>query len=160
MSVSGFLDGLQIIDRRLAAIEERANDVSPAYPAVERVFNEITRRTFETEGASSAAGAWKPLALSTERDRARKGFSPAHPILVRRGDMKASVTGRTSDTIIVSTPTYFAIGSDDPKVKYHQSTRPRKKIPRRPLFDPTQDDKHALIRPIRQYVTGHDPDAR
>ena len=157
--VSGFLEGLQIIDRQLAAIEERARDVSPAYPAVEKVFHEIVRRTFETEGASSASGKWAPLKKSTELDRAREGFSPAHPILVRTEAMKDSVADRTGDTIIVSTPTYFAIGSSDPKIMYHQSTRPRKKLPRRAPFDPTQDDKHDLVRPIRRYVTGQDPDA-
>jgi phage gpG-like protein len=159
MRISGFLDGLQVIDRRLAAIESRVADVSPAYPAVEKVFNEIARRTFESEGVSSAAGAWAPLAPSTERDRLRKGYGAAHPILVRTGDLKSSVVGRTGDTIIVSTPKYFAIGTADPKAKFHQSRRPRKKLPRRPIFEPTQDDKHDLVRPIRRYVTGHDPDA-
>ena len=157
--ISGFLDGLQIIDRKLAAIEERASDMSPAHGAVVKVFNEIARRNFETEGASSAAGKWAPLKPSTQRDRARKGYPPANPILVREGDLRGSVVGQTGDSIVVSTPRYLAIGTATPYAVYHQSRAPRKKLPRRPIFEPTQDDKHALLRPIRRYVTGHDPDA-
>jgi phage gpG-like protein len=155
--ITGISDGLKVIDRQLAAIEERARDVSPAHPAVIKVFQEITRRTFATEGASSASGKWAPLAKSTERDRAKKGFGPAHPILVRSADMKSSVTEQTGDTIIVSTANYLSIGTADPKAKFHQSRAPRKKLPRRALFDPTQDDKHDLLRPLRRWLTGHDP---
>lgn len=156
--ISGFSESLKIIDRQLEALEERAKDTRPAHAAIVKVFNEITKRTFATEGASSAAGKWAPLAKSTEKDRAREGYSPAHPILVRTENMKDSVVERTADTTIVSTPNYLSIGSSDPKLRFHQSRRPRKKIPRRPVFEPTQDDKHALLRPLRRYLTGHDPD--
>lgn len=155
--ITGISEGLKIIDRQLAAIEERARDVSPAHPAVIKVFNEITRRTFQTEGASSASGKWAPLAKSTERDRAREGYGAQHPILVRTSEMRDSVVERTGDTVIVSTPTYLSIGTSNPKAKYHQSRRPRRKLPRRALFDPTQDDKHDLLRPLRRWLTGHDP---
>lgn len=156
--ITGFADGLKAIDRQLEAIEERAKDTRPAHAAIVKVFNEITRTTFETEGASSAAGKWAPLAKSTEKDRAREGYSPAHPILVRTENMKDSVADRTSDTVIVSTPNFLSIGSSDPKLRFHQSRRPRRKLPRRPVFEPTQDDKHNLLRPLRRWLTGHDPD--
>jgi hypothetical protein len=71
--------------------------------------------------------------------------------------MKSSVTEQTGDTIIVSTANYLSIGTADPKAKFHQSRAPRKKLPRRALFDPTQDDKHDLLRPLRRWLTGHDP---
>jgi phage gpG-like protein len=160
VTISGFLDGAQIIDRTLNALEERITDVSPAWPAVLAVFQQIARATFENEGASNAGGSWPQLAPATVADRRRTGFSPTHPILERTGRLMRSVTQETGDTILVQAPQYFAIGSAVPYVAFHQSTAPRRKLPRRAVVDLTTDDRHELLRPIRQYITGHDPVGR
>jgi len=39
---------------------------------------------------------WRSLALATQKDRARKGYRPEHPVLVRRGWLRASVVSKTS----------------------------------------------------------------
>jgi phage gpG-like protein len=160
VTISGFLDGAQIIDRRLNALEARITDVSPAWPAVVAVFREIARATFETEGASNAGGRWPALAPSTQRDRARQGYNPTHPILQRTQTLMRSVTQNTGDTILVTTPNYLGIGSAVPWIMFHQSTAARSKLPRRAVVDFTTDNRHDLIRPIRQFLTGTDPVGR
>jgi len=52
-------------------------------------------RQFATEG-SEFGTKWQDLAPSTQKDRKRKGYKPAHPILVRRGWLRASVVKKTS----------------------------------------------------------------
>lgn len=71
-----------------------------------------------------------------------------------------SVTQETGDTILVQTPRYLGIGSVVPYIAFHQSTRPRTKLPRRAVVDLTTDDRNELVRPIRQYLTGYDPTGR
>ncbi len=155
--ITGTLDGLRIIDRQLQGIEERASDLTPAYGEVRRVFAEIVARAFATEGASGASGPWAPLAKSTQAERKAKGYAPDHPILERDSRLRRSLVEDTGDTIKVETPRSFAIGSRAPSVAYHQSLEPRTRLPRRPVFDPTGDDKHALVQPLRRYVTGYEP---
>jgi phage gpG-like protein len=160
VTISGFLDGAQIIDRQLDALAERITDVSPAWDAVLAVFQQMARDTFNSEGAANAGGPWPQLAPATVADRTRKGFSPTHPILQRTETLMRSVTQQTSDTILVRTPNYFGVGTAVPYVVYHQSTAPRSKLPRRALVDLTTDQRHELLRPIRQYLTGYDPVGR
>lgn len=152
--LTGTLDGLRIIDRKLQSWEDRASDVRPAYGELRAVFASVVQQTFDSEGGTSASGPWAPLAPSTARQRGRLSYGADHPILERTGEIIRSLTQVTGDTILVEQPTYFAIGSAVPYLIYHQSLAPRTKIPRRPVFDPTEDDKHALLRPLRVYVTG------
>jgi phage gpG-like protein len=48
----------------------------------------------------------------------------------------------------------LSIGTDVEYFKYHQSNKPRKRLPRRAPVLLTADDRHALMRPIRLYLTG------
>lgn len=159
VTITAFLDGDIVIDRRLAGIADRIADMRPVYPELARLFRSITARAFATEGASTASGPWAPLTPRTVADRRRQGYPGEHPILQRSSALRRSLTELTGDTILVETPSYFAIGSADPNVAFHQSTSPRTKLPRRPLVDLTSDDKHRLFLPLRRHVTGSDPSA-
>jgi phage gpG-like protein len=160
VTITGYLDGAQIINRQLDALEARLTDASPAWPATLAVFQSLARATFSTEGASNAAGKWPELKPSTQAERRRQGYGAAHPILQRTRTLMRSVTQRTGDTILVQTPNYFGVGSAVPWIVYHQSTAPRKKLPRRAVVDFTTDDRHEMVRPLRQHLTGLDPVGR
>jgi phage gpG-like protein len=68
---------------------------------------ENERETFSSEGP-----AWKPLARSTQRDRARKGYPPSNPILERTGRLRASLTDLTGpDAIYEVYPQQLVLGS-------------------------------------------------
>jgi phage gpG-like protein len=86
------------------------------------------QQNFTSEG--KRYGMWQPLADSTQRERAFKGFGPQHPILVRSGDLKGGFrTIQQRDKLEVENKIkYF---------QYHQSSGARKPggLPRRIMMD-------------------------
>jgi hypothetical protein len=156
------LEGETIIDRVLQGIEQRASSPfsDPAVvSAVVAAFRKITAAAFASEGTRTAA--WPALALSTQADRRRHGFPAAHPILHRTGALERALT--VGDGAHVSTsPTRLAyqLESELDYFKYHQSNRPRRKLPRRAPVLLTADDRMALMHPVRLYLTGRDPSAQ
>jgi hypothetical protein len=154
------VEGELVIDRVLAGLEARISNISPAWPAVVQEFRAIVGRAFASEGASTGA-PWKKLADSTNADRVRKGYPAEHPILERKGDLKRALT--TGDGAFVGTsPTSlrYIVGGETGRIfAFHQSTRPRKKLPRRAPVLLTADDRTAMMHPVRLYVTGRDPNA-
>lgn len=52
-------------------------------------------RQFASEGGEFGE-KWAALKQRTQEDRKRRGYKPAHPILVRRGYLRASLTSKTS----------------------------------------------------------------
>jgi phage gpG-like protein len=151
--ITGHLEGDQVIQRRLAALEERVSDLTPAWPAVLRVFRGIMRQAFGSEGASTGT-PWPQLAESTVKEREREGYPGRHPILARTHTLERALTTEGGASIVVQMPKYFAIAVDLGYFKYHQSKAPRRRIPRRAPINLTQDNKTQLLHPIRLYVTG------
>jgi phage gpG-like protein len=157
------IDGIAVVDRLLQGIEERGRAPfadSRVVAAVIDAFHAINAQAFATEGASTDAGAWAALAPQTQTQRARLGYSPAHPILRRSGALEASLTSEAYNTIRV-TPTSLAyqLAPEVGYFTYHQSTRPRTRLPRRAMVSLTADQRTALMHPVRLYLTGHDPNA-
>jgi phage gpG-like protein len=150
------LTGQMDVVRRLEAVEARASDLSPAWPAVDAVFHEIVKRQFASEGAQGGE-AWASLAPATQAERRRRGFGPGHPILQRSGDLLRSLTTLNSDAISVHAPLYYARGTGVEYFAFHQSRAPRKRLPRRAMIELRADDKSELFRPIRLHLTGRDP---
>lgn len=151
--------GLQDVSRTLMAVEGRAMDFTPAWPHVADALRLIAKQNFASEGAHGGA-PWQGLAASTQADRRRNGFNPGHPILKRSGALEYSLTGITSDSLIVETATSFRFGSFVPWFPYHQSTAPRSRLPRRAPINLTAADKDEAIRPLRVYLRGGEPNGR
>lgn len=154
------VEGEVIVDRVLQGIEDRARDISPAWPAVIRVFQQIQTQVFASEGGSTGA-PWPQLAPSTQAQRRRLGFGPQHPILQRTGTLMRALT-IGEGAYISTTPTtlrYLLSQETVPYFKYHQSLRPRKRLPRRAPVLLTADERTALMHPIRLYITGRDVNA-
>lgn len=153
ITITGHLEGQVLIQRQLEGLEERMSDMTPAWPSVLRVFRGIMRAAFATEGGSTGA-PWPQLAERTVKDRERQGFPGRHPILARTHTLERALTTEGGASVVVQMPRYFAVAVDLDYFKYHQSKRPRKRIPRRAPINLTQDDKTKLLHPIRLYVTG------
>lgn len=75
----------------LQRLEALGNPPPSAVRAVQEVIREGFAEVFASEGAAGVA-PWAQLAEATQRERQRLGFPPAHPILVRTGDYRASFT--------------------------------------------------------------------
>lgn len=149
--------GDTVVSRRLHALAERAADLRPAWLGVQEEFFRIMGRAFRSEGASTGS-PWPALALSTARERASIGYGAFHPILQRTQALRRSLTQRGGDNFTVGTPRSLALGSAVEYFPFHHSRRPRTRLPRRG-FDLTAEDTHALMRPVRRWVTGHDVNA-
>lgn len=153
LTITGHLEGEEVIQRRLTGLEERLTDMTPAWPSVLRVFRGIMQAAFDTEGGSTGS-PWPQLAESTVKEREREGFSGRHPILARTHTLERALTTEGGASVVVQMPQYFAVAVDRDYFKYHQSKAPRRIIPRRAPINLTQDNKTQLLHPIRLYVTG------
>lgn len=160
VTVAAHLEGADVVMRRFQGIAANAEDVSPAFPEVQRAFFNVVRRAFETEGGSTASGPWRSLAERTTRERRAQGYDPFHPILQRTQTLMRSLTLPGADAVMIGAPKMLALGSGVDYFKYHQSNRPRTKIPRRAPVDVTQADKHELLRPIVNHITGRSASSR
>lgn len=154
------VEGELVVDRLLQGIENRARDVSPAWPRVVEVFRQTVAKAFQTEGASTGA-TWPPLRPSTQAQRKRLGYGPAHPILQRTKQLLRALT-IGEGAYVATTPTSLRYLLDERNAQiftFHQSRRPRTRLPRRAPVLLTADDRTALMHPIRLYITGRDVNA-
>lgn len=151
------LEGVTEVSRRFAARAERVGDLTPAWPEVDKVFHLLVQQQFASAGAQGGE-RWPELARRTQLERAREGYGPKRPILVRTGDLQRSLTTLNGDAISVHHPTYYARGTGVEYFRYHQSRKPRKVIPRRAAIELSAKAKDALLRPIRIYLRGGTPD--
>lgn len=148
--------GELVVDRLLHGLAERAQNLQPIWPVVLREFQRIEAKTFATEGGSTGA-KWPGLKPSTQKDRARQGYPPAHPILERTGALKrALVDGEGAFAAMTPTSLRVILSEEVDYFTYHQSPRPRRTLPRRAPVLLTGDDRTALVHPIRLYITGRE----
>lgn len=88
-----------------------------------------TARYFSNQGFNSQGGVfgavWKPLTRSTMNQKAKK--YPGRSPLVRTGKMRDSFT-------YVASSRQVLVGNSADYFKYHQSTLPRNKLPRRQMM--------------------------
>lgn len=150
------IEGEVVLSRALEGIEARLNDLSGAWEPIVSVFRGIVARAFATEGGSTGA-QWKSLADSTQADRRRRHFGPEHPILERTGTLRRSLTTDQGLGFTTKSPASLAIGTNVRYFKYHQSLKPRKKLPRRAPVLFREQDRQDLVFPIRLWITGRDP---
>jgi hypothetical protein len=120
--------------RRLEAL----GDPTPqAVGVVQAAIHDGFAAVFASEGAAGAA-PWAELAEATRRERARLGYPPAHPILVRTGDYRASFVepghaDHVSEWIAIDGTWLIEEGSSDYRAKYHEPGGDI--IPRRSVTD-------------------------
>lgn len=156
------MDGVTVIDRMLQGIEERARDLTPMWPAVYDAFHAILTKAFDTEGASTDAGKWAPLAPRTIKQRVRQGFG-AGPILQRTEALKRALTLGVGAYARMTPDRFQVLLAREPEsvasFGAHQRGVPSRKLPRRAMVSLTGDDRNALVFPIRLYLTGRDLNA-
>lgn len=97
-------------------------------------------RQFHSQGAEFGQ-RWQPLKSATMKDRQRKGYKPAQPILVRRGWLRASVTSKTSTNAKrevtqggIKLYSTLKTKSGHNLLMIHHSGVPSRKIPPRPIY--------------------------
>lgn len=169
--VGASISGIEEIVERIGGIHERARDPSPALEVVANLLELHVQRNFATQGAQGGL-PWPPLADSTVQARTRRwgyyrrwaptaGVGGAQPVLVWHGRFKRSFTRGGVAHIRHVSPSGLTWGSGVVYGIYHQSTRPRTRLPRRPpiAFRDDFQKREILFQPLRLYVQGVPPGA-
>jgi hypothetical protein len=132
---------------------DRVTDWRPVWEALAPTFHEEMKKRFDTQGAHGGKGRWVGLSRNTLKSRARRGFPyPAFPIMVNTGTLRDSLTGETEDTVDERKQYEWAIGTRVKYAIYHQSTAPRRMLPRRAVVVVSPQFRLAIIRHMHSWA--------
>lgn len=124
-------------------------DLTTLWPKIEADFYETEKRLFASRGSTGATGAWAPLSPAYAARKART--HPGRGILVREGDLRASLTGPSArGSFRRATSTSLTIGTSDPKAVYHKHGTSR--MPARPPISVTPDDAKRWAEMAREWA--------
>lgn len=140
------VEGEAQIDRALTRFADHVSDLRPAWPAVVQVIRSHATKQFATEGSYGPGGGWKALSPKYAKRKAKKW--PGRPILEASGQMKRSLVGHTTDSILNYQPLSFGYGTKRGYASYHQKGTPR--MPQRKIIDLTETDKRDVTRAIQR----------
>lgn len=103
---------------------------------------------YANQGFGSQGGvfgqSWRPLSVRYAAKKA--GTYPGRPPLIATGKMKNSFT-------YSSTPSSVLVSNTAPQFKYHQSSAPRSKIPRRVMMGVNEPVKRIVRETIQAEIT-------
>jgi phage gpG-like protein len=154
--------GLATVQAKQRQFATWGQNIASLEPVMEQIGLDIladNAMQFLTEGdfyrasmtAMLVAPKWEPLAASTQADRARRGYEPAHPILWRTGDLATSLSERgAGGNIFETTSNSLRVGTSMPDASFHQYGTSR--MPPRPVVGLTRDRSQAIVRTVGDYV--------
>lgn len=137
------IKGDKQIERKLKRLGDTITDLKRP---MDKIGKEAGRY-FSNQGFASQGGVfgapWQRL--SPGYAIAKAGKYPGRPPLVKTGKMRNSFTHRSSkDSVIISNnASYF---------KYHQSTQPRKRLPRRQMMGVNDNINRMVRKHIRNEI--------
>lgn len=142
--------GEVIVQRDLLRFSANVTDFSPAMEAAGTILREATEAQFDTQG-SYASGGWPELAAATLAYKARHGLDPR--ILRATENLFTSLTRKFDARHIEQvSATSLRFGTTLSYAVFHQSTRPRRKIPYRPPVALTEGDKRRIVNEIQRHA--------
>ena len=159
------LDGVDQVIATFGGMADRLAHPEPAFAIIADNLELHVAQQFATQG-ERVGQPWAPLAASTVRARTQRwGYyrrpptgnaGPGSPILRWTGDLAASFRQGSPLHIRTITPTSLTWGSADPKAIYHQSTLPRRRLPRRPpiAFASEFQEREIAFTPLRLWLQG------
>jgi len=137
------VEGVPELSRVLIEEYQKLEDFKKPLWKSSRLILADVETNFETEG--SLAGGWAPLAPSTVAGRIREGYGGAHPILQKTGALRRSFYSK------VDSKRAF-ISASSPYYGFHQSIRPRTRLPRRPMLLLTDRTKENIVEEFHKFV--------
>jgi len=138
------------MDRGIARFADGIADYRPIWPVIEDDFYALEKRQFASEGAEGG-DQWADL--SKEYGEWKEKHFPGKPILERTGDLMRSLTsGDDPNSVKVEERKQLTLGTRIPYAIYHQSTLPRKRLPRRPEIQFTEGFKRMAMAHVQGYL--------
>lgn len=159
------VEGIEPIMERIGGLRERLANAAPAFEISADLLELHVAQVWATQGAHGGS-PWAPLAASTARMRERRwgyyrlapagGASARSPILVWTGRSRGSFRQGHPEHVRMVSPSGLVWGSSVPWLKYHQSTRPRTRLPRRAMlaFRDAFQLRELVFQPLRLWVQG------
>lgn len=141
LQISWSIEGDKQLSRRLRNVSSDVKDLKKPFDQSARKLRKIfANDVFRTEGGIIDE-KWARLSPATVARKARSGGG----ILVDTGRMKNSFRYRSAkDHAIIWNPTrYF---------KYHQSNKPRRRIPRRVMMKLAGQQRQMVVRIFHKYI--------
>jgi phage gpG-like protein len=141
--ISWEIEGKTQLSRVLIGMESSMKDYTfPFRQSADYLHHTFAVDVFETQGAAIGE-KWKRLSPATVSRKARQGM-PDTP-LIATGNMRASFQTEVSkdQAVISNTAEYF---------KYHQSNKPREKIPRRVMMKLAEDQKQQIVKYFQEHI--------
>lgn len=139
-ALSRKLGGMRVVMREVGEILEDEIQRNFVYQGAVFQGGDFTE---EGRGTTTRGKAWKPLAESTKKDRKRRGYSPARPILNRSGTLKRSFTIKGVGLDFVK------VGTDISWAEHHQTGG--KHLPQRKLIGLSKRAHSAILQRINNY---------
>lgn len=143
-------NGIAKARKRLADIERRAADLTPAWPKVQDYLADVEGEQFKTRGARLGT-PWKPLNPVYRLWKVKHG--PRQP-LVLTGGLKDSFQGQGRYAIRDTNRKTAKFGSKHPLAHIHQKGTSGGKIPARPILVNSPEVQAAIKRILERHVRG------
>ena len=143
MELSWQIEGEQQLARRFELISKGLKNWTPAFrKAAKDVKKTFETDVFNTQG-SIIGEKWKPLRQSTIAQKARQGYSTTP--LVATGKMQKSFMSMYKSDIaaVWNTAFYF---------QYHQSNKPRRKLPRRVMMKLDERQRQEIVKIFHKHL--------
>ena len=116
-------------------INRRLFDLSPIWGRIVALLQEDLAKEFGTKGSYSGE-PWKPLKEVTKKIKRKRCPAEVENILVCSGRLKASLTSKNSDTVVLKKKTELEFGTGVPYAIYHQYGTENMPARRPLLFNP------------------------
>jgi len=142
LKIAWSIEGEKQLSRVLRGIQlEQGELKKPLESAAKELTSIFEGDVFSTRG-SIINTTWKPLSPYTLATKARQGYPPDP--LVATGAMQRSFKYIVSSdqAVVTNTAEYF---------KYHQSNKPRRKIPRRVMMRLGNNQREMIIKQFQEY---------
>lgn len=139
------IEGEKQVSRVLNNLKNNLKDtIGPLKEASKNLMDVFSREVFSSQGRA-VGESWARLSPYTIAQKARLGY-PRAP-LVRTGAMQRSFRSlvRTDEAVI-----YNDVAGD--YFKYHQSNKPRRKIPRRVMMKLGNSQKEMVVRVFQAHI--------
>lgn len=136
------IEGETELIRRLQGVDKDLKDWTPEFKKIGNMLLKTFRHNFSTKGRTLGS-PWAPLKPSTIAEKMRLGYPL--DILVRTGLMRDSFVSKAGKyEVIVSNPIPYFV--------FHQSKKPRFKLPRRVMMKIDDDRKQLIVKIIQESI--------
>ena len=148
------IDGDRELSRKLHGLLNRVTDLEPVFKAIAADWSLTMARKFASGGAYEAGTdaqgqanpAWAPL--SPRYAAWKAAHYPGSTILQRTGALRQAAVNPQ----VTTSATSLRLVVDNAWALYHQSSRPRTRLPRRPFASLTAKQKSRWVKAFRDHI--------